>query len=85
MANRSGLIQPGVANTNPQILQMQQQGDSGLLPLWRQLTSEVLARSYSNVFLVITVLTALGIPLAFLLRSGRPEYGDGERAEPIEM
>jgi EmrB/QacA subfamily drug resistance transporter len=85
MANRSGLIQPGAANTDARILQMQQQGPEGLLPLWRQLTAEVLARSYSNVFLVITILTALGIPLAFLLRAGRPEYGDGERAEPIEM
>jgi EmrB/QacA subfamily drug resistance transporter len=85
MANRSGLIQPGAANTNPQILQMQQQGPGGLIPLWQQLVAEVLARSYSNVFLVITILTALGVPLAFLLRSGRPVYGDDEQSEPIEM
>jgi EmrB/QacA subfamily drug resistance transporter len=83
MADRSGLLQPNTADTNPQITQMQQQGPGGLISLWQQLQAEVLAQSYSDVFLVVTIMTAIGIPLAFLLRSGRPEPGEG--AEPIEM
>jgi hypothetical protein len=83
MADRSGLIQPDAADADPRILAMQRQGQSGLIPLWQQLQNEVLAQSYSDIFLVVTVMTAIGIPLAFLLRSGRPESGEG--VEPTDV
>jgi hypothetical protein len=56
---------------------------SGLIPVWQQLEADVLAHAYSDVFLVITVLTVLGIPLAMLLKSGRPSRGGD--AEPVEV
>jgi EmrB/QacA subfamily drug resistance transporter len=82
MADRSSLLRSGGADADPRILAMQQQGAGGLLGMWRQLQSEVLAQTYSNMFLVITILTTIGIPLAFLLQSGRPERGEG--GEPAE-
>jgi hypothetical protein len=41
--------------------------------------AEVLAQTYSNVFLVITVLTTLGVLLAIVLYSGGFERADPNR------
>jgi EmrB/QacA subfamily drug resistance transporter len=83
MANRSSLLQSSGANMDPRIYAMSQEGPSGLIPVWQQLEADVLAHAYSDVFLVITVLTVLGIPLAMLLKSGRPSRGGD--AEPVEV
>jgi EmrB/QacA subfamily drug resistance transporter len=81
MADRSALLQSN--STDPRILQMQQQGPSGLLPLWQQLQIEVQAQAYSDVFLVAGACTLAGVALAFFLRSGKaPRNKD---AEPVEV
>jgi EmrB/QacA subfamily drug resistance transporter len=82
MANRSALLNPHSVDTDPRITAMQHQGPGGLISLWQQLQTDVLAHTYSDMFLVITALTALGLPLTLLLKSGRPTRGD---AEPVEM
>jgi EmrB/QacA subfamily drug resistance transporter len=83
MADRSGLLHPAGADANSRVLAMQAHGPSGLIALWQQVQAEVTAQTYSDVFLVIAGSTLAIIPLAFLLRSGRPEIG--EHAEPVEM
>ena len=72
MADRSALLSGVGANVNPQILAMQQQGPSGLIPLWQQLQSQVAAQTYSNVFLVCGVLAFLAAAMSFLLPAGSP-------------
>ena len=72
MADRSALLSGAGANVNPQILAMQQQGQSGLIPLWQQLQSQVAAQTYSNVFLVCGVLAFLAAAMSFLLPAGSP-------------
>jgi EmrB/QacA subfamily drug resistance transporter len=83
MADRSALLHAGGADIDPRVAALQQHGPGGLIGLWQRVQAEVLSQSYSDAFLVITVLSVLGIPLAFLLGSGRPERGEG--AEPVEV
>jgi len=70
-ADRSALSRPGFADTPPAIGAVVGQGPHGIIGLWQQVQGQVLAESYSDVFLVLTVMSALGIPLAFLLRGTR--------------
>jgi EmrB/QacA subfamily drug resistance transporter len=77
MADRSALLEAG-GSGNPQILQMQQQGAAGLLPLWQQTSLEVQTDAYSNAFLTVGCITLAGLFLALMLRSGRPTAG-GDR------
>jgi EmrB/QacA subfamily drug resistance transporter len=81
-ADRSALSRPGVADTPPGIEAVTSQGPHGVIGLWEQVQAQVLAESYRDVFVALAVMSALGIPLAFLLR-GRPSVS-GEAAEPIE-
>jgi EmrB/QacA subfamily drug resistance transporter len=83
MADRSGLLPANGPNLDPQIVQMQQQGPGGLIPLWQQLHTEVEAQAYSDVFLVAGWCTLGGVLLAFFLRNGKAPKADG--AEPVEM
>ena len=83
MADRSGLLPANGPNLNPRIVQMQQQGPGGLIPLWQQLQVEVEAQAYSDVFLVAGWCTLGGVLLAFFLRNGKAPKAEG--AEPVEM
>ena len=74
-ADRSGLLMGSGANVDPRIVQMQQQGQSGLIPLWQEVSNQVLAQAYSNAFVVTGCVVLAGAALAFLLRSGRPTAG----------
>ena len=76
MADRSALLSGQGANANPQILDMQKQGPSGLVPLWEQLQNHVAAQTYSNVFLVCGVLAFLAAAMSFLLPAGTPAVGE---------
>jgi hypothetical protein len=76
MADRSNLMEPG---TNPQLLQMQEQGTTGLLPLYQEVSGQVQAQAYGTGFFLAGSVTLAGVLLALLLRSGRPAAG-GERA-----
>jgi EmrB/QacA subfamily drug resistance transporter len=83
-SDRSALLTGNGPNVLPQVQAMQQQGgEAGLLPLWQQLQTEVMAQAYSNIFLVTTVGSLVGLILTFFLKRGRPAPG-GER-EVVEM
>ncbi|HEY2204202.1 MAG TPA: MDR family MFS transporter [Pseudonocardia sp.] len=83
MADRAALLQPNGADIDSRIMQMQGQGQGGLLPLWQQLQVEVEAQAYSNVFLVAGWCTLAGVGLALFLRNGR--LPRDEDAEPVEV
>jgi EmrB/QacA subfamily drug resistance transporter len=74
-ADRSGLLIGSGANADPRIVEMQQQGQSGLIPLWQELSNQVQAQAYSHAFVVTGCVVLAGAALAFLLRSGRPAAG----------
>jgi EmrB/QacA subfamily drug resistance transporter len=76
MSDRSNLLEPG---TNPELLQMQEQGTTGLLPLYQEVSGQVQAQAYGTGFFLAGSITLGGVLLALLLRSGRPAAG-GERA-----
>ncbi|HEX4247412.1 MAG TPA: DHA2 family efflux MFS transporter permease subunit [Pseudonocardia sp.] len=82
-ADRSSLITSTGPNVLPQVQSMQQGGQAGLIPLWQQMQTEVMAQTYSNIFLVTTVGSAVALILTFFLKRGRPAPG-GER-EVVEM
>ena len=81
-ANRNSMLQRNGANSNPQLTQMQSQGTGGLLPLFDQLTHEITAQTYSDVFLVVGVCVLAAVPLALLLPKTSPVAGS---AAPVEM
>jgi hypothetical protein len=66
-ADRAALTQPGVADTPPRIQAMTSEGAHGVIGLWEQVQAQVLAESYSDVFVALAVMSAVGIPLTFLL------------------
>jgi EmrB/QacA subfamily drug resistance transporter len=70
MSDRSALLTGTGPTVHPQVLAMQSHGLGGLIPLWQQLTLEVQAQAYSNVFLVLGAITLVGAALALLLRHG---------------
>ena len=71
MANRAALVHGG-ADGNPQVVAMQQQGQTGLLSVWQQLSGMVQAQAYTDVFYVCALLSLGGIMLALFLPTGRP-------------
>jgi EmrB/QacA subfamily drug resistance transporter len=74
-ADRSALL-PGIgADVDPRIVQMQEQGQSALIPLWQQLTYRVQTAAYSNAFFVSACIALAGVVLALSFRSGRPASG----------
>jgi len=75
MADRSALLPGSGADVHPEVLQMQQQGEAGLLPLWQKVSALVQAQTYSNAFFIAGCVTVAGVFLALLLRSGRPSAG----------
>jgi EmrB/QacA subfamily drug resistance transporter len=83
-ADRSSLLTGTGPNVLPQVQAMQQQGgQAGLLPLWQQMQTQVMAQTYSNIFLVTTIGSVVALILTFFLKRGRPAPG-GER-EVVEM
>ncbi|HEY0574937.1 MAG TPA: hypothetical protein VGD73_12620 [Pseudonocardia sp.] len=61
---------------------MQQQGETGLISLWQTLQTEVEAQVYSNIFLIVSILTIGGAILGFFLRSVKSASGS---SEPVEI
>jgi EmrB/QacA subfamily drug resistance transporter len=78
MADRSALLEGSGSGTLPQVVQMQEQGAAGLLPLYQEVSGQVQAAAYSSGFFVAGCATLSGVLLALLLRSGRPAAG-GDR------
>ncbi|GAA5168470.1 DHA2 family efflux MFS transporter permease subunit [Pseudonocardia eucalypti] len=69
MSDRGGLYSTG-ANGLSAITQAAEQGPAGLYPIYMKLSASVLTTTYANLFLVVTVLCAIGVGLALLLRHG---------------
>jgi hypothetical protein len=72
MADRSALLQSGDVNRPASIGRMTDQGQSGLLELWQATTIRSAADAYSDVFLLLGIVTLASIPLVFLARWGQP-------------
>lgn len=71
-ADRSSLLESGAS---PQLVEMQEQGAAGLLPLWQEMSGQVQAQAYSTGFFIAGSVTLAGAFLALFLRSGRPAAG----------
>jgi len=81
MADRSGLVQSQGPGTDPRIATLEQQGQAALIPLWQTLKNEVEAQAYSNIFLVVGVLTIGGVVSGLFLQSGKSAGDSG----PVEI
>jgi EmrB/QacA subfamily drug resistance transporter len=75
MSDRSALLQGSGTGADPRILAMQEQGPSGLIPLWQQLSMHVQTQAYSNAFFLTGCVTLAGVVLALFLRRGAPTAG----------
>ncbi|HEY2202954.1 MAG TPA: MDR family MFS transporter [Pseudonocardia sp.] len=78
MADRSGLLPGG----DPRAAGMGHDGLTGMYPVMQRLRLATLATSYSNVFLVVAVLTFIGAGLALFMRHGpAPETAEKAAVE----
>jgi EmrB/QacA subfamily drug resistance transporter len=73
--DRAALIPGHGTDADPRITHLQQQGTSGMVALWQQLSNEVQTQAYRNGFLVAAAVAFLGAALAFLVRSTAPTPG----------
>jgi EmrB/QacA subfamily drug resistance transporter len=80
MTDRGSLYAGGAAAL-PQIQTMSEQGPSGLLTLYQQVSNAVTTQTYDNGFYIVALLCAGGAVLALLLRSGSPKAS----AEPVHV
>jgi EmrB/QacA subfamily drug resistance transporter len=76
LADRSTLLETGAS---PDLVQMEEQGTTGLLPLYQQVSGQVQAAAYSTGFFLAGSATLVGVVLALFLRSGKPA-GGGDRS-----
>ncbi|GAA0899541.1 DHA2 family efflux MFS transporter permease subunit [Pseudonocardia zijingensis] len=74
LVDRGSLYGHGPAEL-PEIRTATEQGASGLLPLYRQLTAGITTETYANGFFVVALLCAAAAVLALFLRSGRARAG----------
>jgi EmrB/QacA subfamily drug resistance transporter len=72
MADRSTLLEAG---SSPQLTEVQQQGLTGVLPLYEEVAGQVQASAYGSGFFIAGSLTLVGVFLALFLRSGKPSDG----------
>jgi EmrB/QacA subfamily drug resistance transporter len=75
IADRATLMETG---SNTQLTELQQQGATGLLPLYQEVSGQVQAAAYSSGFFLAGSATLVGVFLALFLRSGKPG-GSGDR------
>lgn len=76
LADRSGLLGE-YASSDPRIVAMQEQGASGLLAYYQQVTGIAQTTAYSQAFFVIGLICFAGAFFAVFLRSGKPTPGSG--------
>jgi EmrB/QacA subfamily drug resistance transporter len=74
-ADRGSLVAPGSAF--PQLGPGQSGDYAGMYATWSQTQTQVFVESMDGLFIVTAIITALGIPLALMLRSG-PQKSDGQ-------
>jgi MFS family permease len=71
MSDRGALYGSG-AQSLPQVAAYSQQGASGLLGMYMQVSNAVLTETYANGFYLVALMCVAGVPLAFLLPTGKP-------------
>lgn len=76
LADRSGLLGE-YASSDPRIVAMQEQGASGLLAFYQQVTGIAQTAAYSRAFFAIGLICFAGAFFAVFLRSGKPTPGSG--------
>jgi EmrB/QacA subfamily drug resistance transporter len=81
MADRSSLLQPGDIDRPASIARVTDHGRSSLVGLWQATTIRSAADAYSDVFLLLGVVTLASIPLVFIARWGQPPETEREAAE----
>jgi EmrB/QacA subfamily drug resistance transporter len=81
MADRSALLQSGDVDRPASIARVTGQGRSGLLELWQATTIRSAADAYSDVFLLLGIVTLASIPLVFIARWGQPPETEREAVE----
>jgi EmrB/QacA subfamily drug resistance transporter len=80
-ADRFGLLESGGAHGNPLLERVVAGGQSGMLALWKQTTLQSTADAYSDIFLLLGIVTLASIPLVFLARWGTPPATDRDAVE----
>ncbi|WP_064743163.1 MDR family MFS transporter [Pseudonocardia spinosispora] len=81
MADRGGQLPSGEAATSGELRTMMSDGMTGLFPLYQRTQLAANAAAYSDVFLTIAAVTAVGAVLALFLK--RPPQAEGD--EPRVM
>jgi EmrB/QacA subfamily drug resistance transporter len=81
-ADRSALLDISAPYHEPRILQLQQQGPGGLVPLWQSVQVRSLTAAYSDAYLLVGVGTLAVIALIFLTNwPTPPRMSRGELVE----
>jgi EmrB/QacA subfamily drug resistance transporter len=80
-ADRFGLLEWTDAKGNPALQAVLARGQSGRLALWQETMIRSSTAAYSDVFLLLGVLTLLSVPLVFLARWGTPAATDRDAVE----
>jgi EmrB/QacA subfamily drug resistance transporter len=75
LSDRSTLLETG---SNTQLTELQQQGLTGVFPLYQEVAGQVQAAAYSSGFFLAGSATLVGVFLALFLKSGKPA-GGGDR------
>jgi EmrB/QacA subfamily drug resistance transporter len=81
MADRSALLQSGAVDRPASLARMADQGRSHLLAWWQATTIRSAADAYSDVFLVLGIVTLASIPLVFIARWGEPPETEREAVQ----
>jgi EmrB/QacA subfamily drug resistance transporter len=81
LSDRGSLL-PTDRTSIPALDAAAKRGPEGLLPIYQQLSHEITATTYSNTFVAVAILCAIGVGLALLLRSGPPASTAPEETEP---
>lgn len=85
LADRSPLLESSGMTADPRLAEMADRGAVGLIPVWKELQVQTLAEAYSNIFLVISIVTGVGAVMALMVKAP-PESADAAvHAEPRMM
>jgi hypothetical protein len=80
MSDRGSLLPPNNPQSPAELRQMADQGVSGTFPLYERTHLSAMASSYSNVFLLIAVLSVLAALLALTLKAPSTGQADSQPA-----
>ena len=81
-ADRAALLPTNGPDMDPRIVQMKNEGQGGLIPMFTELHDKVTSQSYSFAFFLVGVGVLGAVPLAFFLPRRTSSKGG---AAPVEM